>query len=195
MSTCLHLRNRPARGYSLPVFGMNAAARHGLHRESEGLQDRVQRASTSSRRAYTVCATPCSSWLRIWNARSSGKSHSPIHNGCRNCAWGQPPPAEARCPAAVRRSEKECLFSMVPPLGRDGPSLTTIGLSGQFVHSNPINCRFSAARSRANNTNRPLGASYVKKSRMFYLPGMGAAAKDLSLLLLQARGSAIKNAL
>src|SRR5579872_3875612 len=99
----------------------------------------------SSRRAYTTCATPCSSSSRILNGRSSGKCHSPVHSGSRNCAWGPLPPAAERRPAAIRRSENESLFSMVPPRAITRPSLTTIGLGDQFVHSNPINCWFSVA--------------------------------------------------
>ncbi len=76
-------------------------------------------ALASSRRACRACATPCSSSWRTWNAHSSGKSHNPAHSGSHNCAWGPPPPAAKRQPAVIQRSEKECLFSMVPPWGHD----------------------------------------------------------------------------
>src|SRR5579863_4217594 len=39
----------------------------------------------------------------------------------------------------------KALFQWFLPRAMMAPSLTTIGLGDQFVHSNPINCRFSVA--------------------------------------------------
>ena len=73
----------------------------------------------SSRRAYTTCARLCSSFSPPGCGRSSSTCRNPSRSGFRNCAWGPPRQPAARWPAATQRSEKEYLFSMVPPLGRD----------------------------------------------------------------------------
>src|SRR5260221_12082547 len=41
--------------------------------------------------------------------------------------------------------KKNAFFQWFLPRAMTGPTLTTIGLGDQFVHSNPINCRFSVA--------------------------------------------------
>lgn len=103
MSSCLHLRNRPPTGYSLP-----------------GLRTRPANAAASSRRAYTAYASPCSFSAPLLYGRYSNKCYSRARNGSRNCAWGQPPPPAAeRRPAATQRSVIEWLFSMVPPSGHE----------------------------------------------------------------------------
>lgn len=108
----------------------SGGCRSGFRRESERCRGPCAAAASivggrlwpkaSSRRAYTAYATPCSSFSPTCSGRSSSKSYSRSRSGSRNCAWGPPPPAAGRQPAAVQRLEDESRFSMVPPLGHVG---------------------------------------------------------------------------
>ena len=147
----------------------------------------------SSRRAYTTYATPCSSSWRTWNVRSSSKSHSPIRSGSRNCVWGPLRPAAGRSPAAVQQSEKECLFSMVPPLGRDR------ALSNYHRPRKPICPQQSSkllvcqGESQTNPTNWRFEGWQCQKVSGACRPATGAAIKDLSFSLCPTRrGSSIR---